>query len=177
MTHPPYKPFTLLKMLNFRRLLSVQRSISIGINARRLRSTRRLSPVSIIDDKHIITETIPVSLEHLSPVVRQLLSKDPSYAVRFGGQLSENKTHLVRQHSRTTGRVENLFSQISKDDMISSRNDDEDDLPHPPIVAFPSVENRFQIDLGTEDKTIPIHEKARCFGCGAPLQCADKTKS
>ena len=35
--------------------------------------------------------TKPVSFGNLSPVVRQILSKDPSYAVRFGGQLSKNK--------------------------------------------------------------------------------------
>jgi hypothetical protein len=163
-------------MLNFRRISLLQRSISFGINARRFRSTRRSSQSSLIDDKHIITETKPVSLDNLSPVVRQILSKDPSYAVRFGGQLSENKKYLVRQHSRTTGRAENLFSQIPKDDIILSTNEDEDDLPHPPIVAFPSEENQFKIDLGTEDKTIPIHETARCFGCGALLQCADRTK-
>ncbi|CAF4667771.1 unnamed protein product, partial [Rotaria sp. Silwood2] len=28
------------------------------------------------------------------------------------------------------------------------------------------------MDLGTEDPSIPIHETARCFGCGASLQCA-----
>jgi hypothetical protein len=33
------------------------------------------------------------------------------------------------------------------------------------------------MDLETEDKTIPPHENARCFYCGASLQCADKTKS
>ncbi len=55
-------------------------------------------------------------------------------------------------------------------------NEDEADLPHLPIVAFPSVKNQFQMDLGSEDATIPINETARCFGCGASLQCADKTK-
>lgn len=164
-------------MLTFRKISFFQRSISVGINARRFRSARRSTQSSLIDEKHIITETKPVSLDNLSPVVRQLLSKDPSYAVRFGGQLSENKKYLVRQHSRTTGRAENLFSQIPKEDIISSTTEDEDDLPHPPIVAFPSSENHFEINLGTEDKTIPIHGTARCFGCGAPLQCADKTKS
>jgi hypothetical protein len=164
-------------MLNFRRVSFFQRSISTGINARRFRSARRSTQSSLLDTKHIITETKPVSLDNLSPVVRQILSKDPSYAVRFGGQLSENKKYLVRQHSRTTGRAENLFSQIPKDNMILSTTEDEDDLPHPPIVAFPSAENQFQIDLGTEDKTIPVHESARCFGCGASLQCVDKTKS
>ena len=163
-------------MLNFQRISFFQRSISIGINARRFRSVRRSSQPSLSDENHIITETKPVSLDNLSPVVRQILSKDPSYAVRFGGQLSENKKYLVRQHSRTTGRAEALFSEIPKDDIISSANEDEHDLPHPPIVAFPSIENHFQIDLGTEDKTIPKHETARCFGCGASLQCADKTK-
>jgi hypothetical protein len=49
--------------------------------------------------------------------------------------------------------------------MILSTNGDEDDLPHLPIVAFPSAENQFQIDLGTEDKSIRVHESARCFGC------------
>ncbi|CAF1012282.1 unnamed protein product [Rotaria sordida] len=142
-------------MLNFRRISLFHRSISIKINACRFRSNRRSSKSLLTNEKHIITETKPVSLDNLSPVVRQILSKDPSYAVRFGGQLSENKKYLVRQHSRTT---------------------DEDDLPHPPIVAFPSVENHFQMNLGTEDTTIPIHETAHCFGCGASLQCADKTK-
>jgi hypothetical protein len=37
-------------------------------------------------------------------------------------------------------------------------------LRHPPIVACLSIENQFQMDLGTEDKTIPPHETARCFG-------------
>jgi len=149
-------------MLNFRRISFLQRSLSLGINARRFRSARRSSQSSSIDEKHIITETKPVSLDNLSPVVRQILSKDPSYAVRFGGQLSENKKYLVRQHSRTTGRAENLFSQIPKDDMILSTN--EDDLPHPPIVAFPSEENQFQMDLGTEDKAIPTQNKTKtCF--------------
>ncbi|UJR29207.1 hypothetical protein I4U23_010421 [Adineta vaga] len=164
-------------MFNFRRISIFQRSISSGYYARRFRSARRTSQASIFDDKHIITETKPVSLDHLSPVVRQLLSKDPSYAVRFGGQLSDDKKHLVRQHSRTTGRAEDLFSQVTKDDIILSENEDEKDLPRPPIVAFPSVENRFEIDLGTEDKTVSIHETARCFGCGASLQCSDRTKS
>jgi len=163
-------------MLNFRRISFFQRSISFGINARRFRSARRSFQSSLIDEKHIITETRPVSLDNLSPLVRQILSKDPSYAVPFGGQLSENKKYLVRQHSRTTGRAENLFSQIPKDDIILSINEDENDLPHPPIVAFPSEENQFEIDLGTEDRTIPTHQTARCFGCGASLQCADKTK-
>ncbi|CAF0711988.1 unnamed protein product [Adineta steineri] len=164
-------------MLSFRKISFFQRSITVGFTARRFRSARRSVQSLINDEKHIITETKPISLENLSPVVRQLLSKDPSYAVRFGGQLSEDKKHLVRQQSRTTGRAENLFSHISKDDIIISTNEDEKDLPHPPIVAFPSVENRFQIDLGTEDKTIPSHKTARCFGCGASLQCSDKTKS
>ncbi len=163
-------------MLNFRRILFCQRAISVQINTYRFRSARRSSPSSLLDEKHIITETKPISLDHLSPVLRQILSKDPSYAVRFGGQLSENKKHLVRQHSRTTGRAENLLSQIPKDDLISSINDDQDDLPHPPIVAFPSEENQFQMNLGTEDNTIPPHQTARCFGCGASLQCADRTK-
>ncbi|CAF0924176.1 unnamed protein product [Rotaria sordida] len=163
-------------MLNFRRISLFHRSISIKINACRFRSNRRSSKSLLTNEKHIITETKPVSLDNLSPVVRQILSKDPSYAVRFGGQLSENKKYLVRQHSRTTGRAENLLSQIPKDDIILSINEDEDDLPHPPIVAFPSVENHFQMNLGTEDTTIPIHETAHCFGCGASLQCADKTK-
>ncbi|CAF4057929.1 unnamed protein product, partial [Rotaria sp. Silwood1] len=58
-------------------------------------------------------------------------------------------------------------------DIISSINEDEDDLPHPPIVTFPSIEDYIEIDLGTEDKTISPHETARCFACGASLQCAD----
>ncbi len=152
MIHPLFNKFFLI-MLNFRRISFLQRSISFGINARRFRSARRSSQSSSIDEKHIITETKPVSLDNLSPVVRQTLSKDPSYAVRFGGQLSENKKYLVRQHSRTTGRAENLFSQIPKDD-----------LPHPPIVDFPSEENKFQMDLGTEDKAIPTQNKTKtCF--------------
>jgi len=53
--------------------------------------------------------------------------------------------------------------------MILSTNGDEDDLLHLPIVAFPSAENQFQIDLGTEDKSIRVHESARCLGCGASL--------
>jgi hypothetical protein len=163
-------------MLNFRRISFFNRLTSLQINAHRFRSARRSSQPSFIDEKHIITETKPVSLDSLSPVVRQILSKDPSYAVRFGGQLSDDKKHLVRQHSRTTGRAENLFSQIPKDDLISVTNEDEADLPHPPIVAFPSAENQFQMDLGTEDATIPTHETSRCFGCGASFQCADKTK-
>ncbi|CAF1108126.1 unnamed protein product [Adineta ricciae] len=165
-------------MFNFRRISFVQRSISSGFNARRCRSARRTAVQSSVSDgKHIITETKPVSLDHLSPVVRQILSKDPSYAVRFGGQLSDNQKYLVRQHSRTTGRAESLFSQIDKDDLMLSINEDEKDLPHPPVVAFPSVENQFEMDLGTEDKTVPSHETARCFGCGAQLQCSDRTKA
>ncbi|CAF4280724.1 unnamed protein product, partial [Rotaria sordida] len=35
------------------------------------------------DEKQIINETKPVSLDNLSPIVRQILSKDPSYVVRF----------------------------------------------------------------------------------------------
>ena len=163
-------------MLNFQRILLFQRSVFIRGNARHFRSRRRVSQSSLIDEKHIITETKPISLENLSSVVRQILSKDPSYAVRFGGQLSDNKKYLVQQHSRTTGRAENLFSQIPKDNIVLSTNDDENDLPHPPIVAFPSAENRFEIDLGTEDRTVSVHEIARCFGCGALLQCADRTK-
>ncbi|CAF1024683.1 unnamed protein product [Rotaria sp. Silwood1] len=139
-------------MLDFPTISLVQRSISIGINARRYIQS------SLSDEKHTIGETKPVSLDNLSPVVRQILSKDASYAVRFGGQ------------------AENIFSQIPKDDIILSTNDDEDDLPHPPIVAFPSIENHFEIGLGTEDKTILPHERARCFGCGVLLQCADKNK-
>jgi hypothetical protein len=47
------------------------------------------------------------------------------------------------QYSRTTGRAKNLFLQISKDHIILfSKNEDEDDLPHPPIVAFPLIENQ-----------------------------------
>ncbi|CAF2700391.1 unnamed protein product [Rotaria sp. Silwood2] len=90
-------------MLNIRKISFVQRSISIGINA------RRSSQTSVFDKKHIITKTKPVPLDNLSPVVRQILSKDPSYAVRFGGQLSQNKQYLIQQHSRTTDRAENLF--------------------------------------------------------------------
>jgi hypothetical protein len=33
------------------------------------------------------------------------------------------------------------------------------------------------MDLETEDKTKPPDENARCFGCGAYLPRADKTKS
>jgi hypothetical protein len=176
MIHLLIKNYIFLKMLSFRRLSFFQRSISIGINARRFRSVHRTSQLSSSGEKHILTETKPVSLDDLSPVVRQILSKDPSYAVRFGGQLSNDKKYLVQQHSRSTGRAENLFSQIPKDDLILSTNDDEADLPHPPIVAFPSAENQFQMDLGTEDATIPPRETARCFGCGASLQCADRTK-
>ncbi|CAF2608890.1 unnamed protein product [Rotaria sp. Silwood2] len=145
-------------MLNFRRISLHQHSISFGINAHRFRSARRSSQSLSNDEKHIINETKPVSLDNLSSVVRQILSKDPSYAVRFGG------------------RAENLFSQIPKDDLILSTKEDENDLPHPLIVAFTSVENQFQMDLGTEDKTIPSYETARCFGCRTPLQCSDKTK-
>ncbi|CAF1573431.1 unnamed protein product [Adineta ricciae] len=90
------------------------------------------------------------------------------YAVRFDGQLLDNQKHLVRQHSRTTRRAENLVTKIDKD---------EQDLPHPPVVAFPSAENKFKTDLGTEDRTVPSHEIARCFGCGAQLQCSDRTKA
>ena len=178
MIHPLLKNFSDLNYVKFpMNIVSFfHRLISLQINACRFRSARRSSPASFTDDKHIITETKPVSLDNLSPVVRQISSKDPSYAVRFGGQLSDDKKYLVRQHSRTSGRAENLFSQIPKDDFISVTNEDEADLPHPPIVAFPSAKNQFQMDLGTEDATIPTHETARCFGCGATLQCADKTK-
>jgi len=86
-------------MLNFRRISFVQRSISFGLNARRFLSSHRSSQPSFIDEKYIITETKPVPFDNLSPVVRQILSKDPSYAIGFGGQLSENKKYLIRQHS------------------------------------------------------------------------------
>ncbi|CAF1518358.1 unnamed protein product [Rotaria sordida] len=76
------------------------------------------------DEKQIINETKPVSLDNLSPIVRQILSKDPSYVVRF-----------------VASRAENLFSQISKDDLILSINEDENDLPRLPIVSFPSTVN------------------------------------
>jgi hypothetical protein len=122
------------KNIKFQRILFFERSISIEINA------RHYSQSSLIDEKHIINETKPVSLDNLSPVARQILSKDPSYPVRFDGQLSENKKY---QYSRTTGRAENLFLQISKDHIIlSSKKEDQDDLPHPPIVAFPLIENQ-----------------------------------
>ncbi|CAF1478235.1 unnamed protein product, partial [Didymodactylos carnosus] len=145
------------------------------INTRRFQSVRRSSQSSLSDVKHIITEIKSVSLDNLSSVICQILSKDTSYAVRFGDQLSENKKYLVQQHSRTTDRTENLFSQIPKHDIMLQINEDKDDLPHPSIVAFPSVKNQFQMDLGTEDQTIPSHETARCFDCGTALQCADKT--
>ncbi len=61
---------------------------------------------------------------------------------RFGRQLSEHKKYLVRQYSRTRGRVENLFSQIPKNNIISSTNEDENDLSHPLIVACSSIENQ-----------------------------------
>jgi hypothetical protein len=61
---------------------------------------------------------------------------------RFGRQLSEHNQYLVRQYSRTRGRVENLFSQIPKNNIISSTNEDENDLSHPLIVAFSSIENQ-----------------------------------
>ncbi|CAM4767546.1 unnamed protein product [Rotaria magnacalcarata] len=163
-------------MINVRRISLFHRLISVRVNANRFRSARRSSQSLLIDEKHIVTETKPASLENLSPVVRQILSKDPSYALRFGGQLSENKKYLVQNHSRTTGRAETLFSQIPKDHIIFSANEEENDVSHSPIVAFPSEENQFEMDLGTEDKAIPIHETARCFGCGASLQCADRTK-
>ena len=165
-------------MLSFRRISLLHRSISPGLNALRFRSGRRSLPrsTSSMDEKHIITETKPIPLDNLSPVVRQILSKDPSYAIRFGGRLSDDKKHLVQQHSRTTGRAENLFSQIPKETLTSGTHEDENDLPHPPIVAFPSADNQFQIDLGTEDPSVPIQENARCFGCGATLQCVDKAK-
>lgn len=165
-------------MLGFRRISLFQRSISPSLGVLRFRSNRRSLPrsTSSMDEKHIITETKPIALDNLSPVVRQILSKDPSYATRFGGRLSDDKKHLVQQYSRTTGRAEHLFSQIPKEMLTSGTHDDEDDVPHPPIVAFPSTDNQFQINLGTEDPSVPIQENARCFGCGATLQCADKTK-
>jgi len=61
---------------------------------------------------------------------------------RFGRQLSEHKKYLVRQYSRTRSRIENLFSQIPKDNIISSTNEDENDLSHPLIVAFSSIKNQ-----------------------------------
>ena len=164
-------------MFHLRRISFLQRSLPRTLISCRSRSTRHTSKSVSIDEKHIRTESQRVSLDSLSPVLRQILSKDPSYALRFGGQLSENKHHLVRQQSRTTGRAEQLFSQIPKDEIIPPTNEDNDDLPHPPIVAFPSEENRFQIDLGTEDKTVVgSHGKATCFGCGASLQCADRNQ-
>ncbi|CAF4270908.1 unnamed protein product, partial [Rotaria sordida] len=48
----------------------------------------------------------------------------PSYDVCFGGQLSENEKYLVRQHLQITNRVDNLFSEISRDNIILSTNQD-----------------------------------------------------
>ena len=158
------------------RTLASRRWVSLGLQAQRLRSSRRIVKSSSTDEKHIRTETIPVDLDHLSPVVRQILSKDPSYARRFGGQLSSDEKYLVRQQSTSTGRAEQLFSQIPKEDLIQSTDPNEKDLPHPPIVAFPSATNQFQPDLGNEDPTIPSDKQARCFGCGATLQCADRNR-
>ncbi|CAF1491855.1 unnamed protein product, partial [Rotaria sordida] len=61
---------------------------------------------------------------NLSSVVCQILSKDPSYDVCFGDQLSENEKYLVRQHLQITNRVDNLFSEISRDNIILSTNQD-----------------------------------------------------
>ncbi|CAF1522062.1 unnamed protein product, partial [Rotaria sordida] len=61
---------------------------------------------------------------NLSSVDCQILSKDPSYDVCFGGQLSENEKYLVRQHLQITNRVDNLFSEISRDNIILSTNQD-----------------------------------------------------
>ncbi|CAF5000655.1 unnamed protein product [Rotaria sp. Silwood1] len=141
-------------MLTIRKISFVQRSISIGINARRFRSTRH----------------------YLSPVVRQILSKDPSYAVRFVVNYLKINNILFNNIQEQLVELKISSRQIPKDDFILETNEDENDLPHPPIVAFPSIENHFHMDLETEDPSIPIHETARCFGCGASLQCADKTK-
>jgi hypothetical protein len=46
-------------------------------------------------------------------------------------------------------------------------NEDEADLPNPPIVPFSSIENQFQMNLITEDAIIAHHETVRCFDCGA----------
>ncbi|CAF1568872.1 unnamed protein product [Rotaria sp. Silwood1] len=125
---------------------------------------------------HIITKTKPVSLDNLSPVVRQILSKDPSYAVRFVVNYLKINNILFNNIQEQLVELKISSRQIPKDDFILETNEDENDLPHPPIVAFPSIENHFHMDLETEDPSIPIHETARCFGCGASLQCADKTK-
>jgi hypothetical protein len=111
-------------MLNFRQISFFHRLISLQINAHRFSSARRSShsQPSFTDEKHIITETKSISLDNLSPVVRQTISKDQSYALRFNGQLSNDKKYLVRQHSRTIGRAENLCSQISKDNLNSVMN-------------------------------------------------------
>lgn len=130
----------------------------------------------IVDEKHVKIERRAAPLNELSPVVRQILAKDPSYAVRFGGQLSDDKQSLVRDHSISTGRAEQLFSQIPKDDLISSADEPNDDFPHPPVVEFPTAENQFQVNLGTEDRTVPPRDNVQCFGCGAKLQCADREK-
>jgi hypothetical protein len=163
-------------MLHVRRLCPFVRLTPINVTAKRSRSTRPVAPSMSIDDKHVITETRPVDLDRLSPVVRQLLRNDPSYALRFGAQLSTDRKYLVRQRTRTTGRAEHLFTDIYKDDLVTSNkfDDNDDDLPHPPIVAFPSAENQFQIDLGTEDPTVVRRPLAQCFGCGATLQCANR---
>ncbi|CAF3027338.1 unnamed protein product [Rotaria sp. Silwood2] len=126
-------------MFNFQRISFFQRSIFLQISAHRFRS-RCYHQLMI----NIIIETKPVSLDNLSPVIRQILFKDPLCAVRCYE--------------------------------ILSTNGDEDDVAHPSIVAFPLAENQFQIDLGTEDKSMPIHESARYFDCGVSLQCVDRTE-
>ena len=55
--------------------------------------------------------------------------------------------------------------------------ENENNLLHLTIITLPSAENQFEIDLGTEDKTVPSHETARCFGHGARLQCSNRTKA
>ena len=156
-------------MFHFRRLRILSRWPMLSV---RFRSNQS----SIINEKHVKIERRAAPLNDLSPVVRQLLAKDPAYAVRFGGQLSADKKTLVREHSISTGRAEHLFSQIPKDDLISSAEETNEDFPHPPVVEFPTAENQFQMNLGTEDRTVPWRDNLQCFGCGAPLQCADRAK-
>jgi hypothetical protein len=76
-------------MLNLGGISLSQRSISFAINP------HRSSQSLFNDEKHIITKTKPVPLDNLLPVARQILSKDPSYAVRFDGQLSEKKKKIL----------------------------------------------------------------------------------
>lgn len=167
-------------MFNLRSIIRLEKLKSSRFDLYRFRSNanRRSRDEMYKSEKHIITETRAMKLDEnvLSPVVRQYLEKNPSYASQFGAKLSADRKQLVRQYCRTTGRAERLFSEAAEVDLVSSTSNDENDVARAPIVEFPSSENRFQMNLGTEDSTVVQDKNVRCFGCGSVLQCIDRRR-